>query len=235
MHYKKVIYWLVLLGGLFFSAMHNTARAMDVDDAQILDTGKCQLESWLRFNTDGTQRILSPACHVMGKLELNIAGTFEKDAQGMVLTDGQLQGKYVLKPLNDEDYAISMMMGAVRHTEPDDRDKSWSYFAKVPLSFVFRNGDVMLHTNWGMNHNQVGNTTRLTWGIGNEIKLNPRFNLLGEVFGENKGKPFFQAGVRTILIPEKVELDLTYGNKTGWDHDGRFVLLGLRLISPKWF
>lgn len=227
--------WLIMLSAVLFYGGRNTAVAMEVDDAHILDPGKCQLESWLRFDSDGTQRTLSPACRFFGDLEVNIAGTLEKDDRGMFLTDGQVQGKYLLMQTADEQTTLSLMMGAVRHTEHDGRERSWSYFMKAPVTFAFRGGDVLLHTNWGVNRNQAENTTRLTWGIGNETRLNDRFTFIGEVFGENKGKPLFQTGIRTTLVPDKVELDVTYGNKTDWEHDGRFVLLGLRLISPQWF
>jgi hypothetical protein len=232
---KNAAYWLVLLGGLLFSVVHNSVRAMQVDDARTLEKGQCQLESWLRFNHGGTQRTLSPACSPVGGLELNASAMFERDTQGMFLSEGQLQGKYLLTPVRDDGYIVSLVMGAVRQKEGEEREPSWGYFTKVPVSFVFGDGDVLLHTNWGVRRHQGDKTTRLTWGIGNETRLNARFTLLGEVFGEDKGKPLFQAGLRTTLIPEKVELDLTYGNRSDFPTDERFVLLGLRLISPAWF
>jgi hypothetical protein len=211
------------------------AMAMDVDDAQPLEDGKCQLESWLRFNHGGTQRTLSPACNILPGLEMGVSGTLEKDERGMFLSEGQLQGKYLIKPMDDAGYGVALMAGATRHTALDERDRSWSYFAKVPVSFAFRDGNVLLHTNWGVVRDQDEKTTRLTWGFGNESKITERVSFIGEVFGENKGKPLFQAGIRTALIPDKVEVDLTYGNKTNFAREERFVLLGLRLISPSWF
>lgn len=235
MQYGALRRLLVLAGGCMICAVQHSARAMDVDDAGTLEDGKCQLESWLQFNHGSTQRTLSPACNVLPDLELQATGTLEKDTRGTLLSEAQFQGKYLIKPTGASGYGVALMAGATRHTELDERNRSWSYFAKVPVSFAFRDGDVMLHTNWGVVRYQGEKTTRLTWGFGNESKITDRFSFIGEVFGENKGKPLFQAGVRTIVIPEKVEVDLTYGNKTNFAREDRFVLLGLRLISPSWF
>lgn len=222
-------------GGLLTSQGARAAGAMNVDDAQVLDAGKCQLETWGKFNHDGTERWLNPSCNLTGNLEVSWGNAWQRDAGGMYLATSQLQGKTVFREMTPGGYGIGMLAGASRQTNSgeDGHQRSWDVYSKLLTSFSFRDDDVLVHTNVGFNRIGEEQTTRLSWGAGNETRLLPRLSFIGEVFGENKGKPGYQAGVRTILVPDRVEMDLTYGNTFGRETRGRYVVLGLRFITPE--
>lgn len=225
--------------GVFAGESAHAAGAMNVDDAQVLDAGKCQLESWGKFNRGGTERWLNPSCNLSGNLEVSWGNAWQRDGSGVYLANSQLQGKTVFREMTPNGVGIGMLGGVVRQADGNDdggsRQRSWNYYAKLLTSFSLRDDAVLIHTNLGFNRLGKEQTTRLTWGIGNETRLLEKLSFIGEVFGENKGKPGYQAGVRATLVPDHVELDLTYGNTFGRETSGRYVVLGLRFISPEWF
>ena len=233
---KQILIATVAVHGLL-AGMQSAyaAGAMNVDDAQVLDANKCQLEAWGKFNRDGTERWLNPSCNLTGNLEVSWGNSWQRDATGLYLANSQLQGKTVFREMSPDSYGIGMLGGVVRQTDSGDdgRQRSWNYYSKLLTSFSFNDDAVLLHTNLGFIHRGKEQTTRLTWGLGNETRLIKHLSFIGEVFGENKGKPSYQAGIRATLVPEHVELDLTYGNTFGADTRGRYVVLGLRFITPE--
>jgi len=216
------------------------AGGMNVDDAQILEADTCQLESWAQFNHTGTERWFSPACSPNEHVEFSWAGAWQRDLSGTYLAASQFQGKTVLRELSSDVTAIGMLAGAERITEgmtesDSARQADWNYYAKLLTTSSFRDNDILLHTNLGVSQRKEDHTTSLTWGVGNETRLFGKTSLIAEVFGENKGRPSYQAGVRYGLIPEQLELDLTYGNHFGRDTQEAYFVLGLRFIAPGLF
>ncbi|EJL85729.1 hypothetical protein PMI16_03349 [Herbaspirillum sp. CF444] len=235
---KQLMIATMAVHGLLGMQSAYAAGAMNVDDAQVLDANKCQLEAWGKFNRDGTERWLNPSCNLTGNLEISWGNSWQRDANGMYLSNSQLQGKTVFKEMSANSYGVGMLGGVVRQTDSGDdndgaRRRSWNYYSKLLTSFSFKDDAVLLHTNLGFNHRGKEQTTRLTWGLGNETRLMERLSLIGEVFGENKGKPGYQGGIRAKLVPDHVEMDLTYGNTFGRETQGRYVVLGLRFITPE--
>ena len=93
------------------------------------------------------------------------------------------------------------------------------------------NDKVILHSNVGMLHTITSNT-RVTWGAGTETALGKRTWLIAETFQQKEGRPFFQAGVRHWIMPNRVQIDATVGNRFGSRTDERWFSVGLRLLPP---
>ena len=72
---------------------------------------------------------------------------------------------------------------------------------------------------------------RLTWGIGSETTLNENNLLIAETFGQSQAKPAFQLGLRHWLVPNRMQIDATYGNRFGHGTGERWFSLGLRILS----
>lgn len=118
----------------------------------------------------------------------------------------------------------------VRHPQADAGTRDW--YAYVPASFSFRDDAVVVHTNLGWLREGEIRRDRLTWGLGTEARFAERTWLIAETFGQNQGKPFYQLGLRHWLVPARVQLDATYGNRTGGGSNERWFSIGLRLLSP---
>jgi hypothetical protein len=57
-----------------------------------------------------------------------------------------------------------------------------------------------------------------------------RFGLIGETYQQDKGKPMVQLGGRIWVVPERVQIDGTVGDRFGGGE--RWFSIGLRLLTP---
>lgn len=216
--------------GLGVSAAE-AARPMVTDDARIVDAGACQVESWIKRNHSDTEYWAMPACNFTGNFELAFGAARGSDADGSRTTDIALQGKTLFRPLEANDWGAGLAFGAVRHPSDSESNLIGDLYAFVPISASFNDDRLVVHTNLGWLHERSERSHRLTWGVGAEAQVTPRVWLIGETFGENKGSPLFQVGLRYWIVPDRVQLDATYGNSWPGRSQDRWVSIGLRLLS----
>lgn len=220
-----------LLGSLFGSPAR-AARPLVTDDARVVDAHACQVESWVKTNRNSTEYWALPACNLTGNLELTLGGARTGDDGGTHTSDVQIQGKTVFTTLKTNGWGMGLVLGTIYHPHPANASRE--QFAYVPTSFSFRNDGVVLHTNVGWIRGEA-RRDRLTWGIGTEARLAVRTWLIAETFGQNQGKPFHQIGLRHWLVPDRVQLDATYGIRNGDQQGERWFSIGLRLLTPPLF
>src|SRR5450830_1650873 len=137
---KQLMIATMAVHGLLGMQSAHAAGAMNVDDAQVLGANKCQLETWGKCNRDGTERWLNPSCNLTGNLEISWGNSWQRDANGMYLSNSQLQGKTVFKEMSANRFRIGLLGRVVRHTECRDpnngaRQPSWNYYSKLLTSF----------------------------------------------------------------------------------------------------
>lgn len=207
----------------------HAARPMITDDARITDAKACQLESWVKNNGDSTEYWALPACNFTGNLELTVGGARTNDDTGTHPTDIVFQGKTLFKQLETNGWGIGLAAGMVHHPQADVGGRDW--YAYIPASFSFKDDRFVLHINLGWLSEQETNHQQGTWGLGSETQLTERTWLIAETFGQNTGKPFYQMGVRHWIVPNRVQIDTTYGNRVGNKMDEQWLSIGLRLLS----
>jgi len=209
------------------------ARPMITDDARIVDAGSCQVETWVTRNRNDTEYWALPGCNFTGNLEITVGGARGSDADGTRTTDVMLQGKTLFKPLEANGWGSGLVFGTVRHPAVDaDRNLIGDLYAYVPISFSLHDDRFVLHTNLGWLHEKEARHNRMTWGVGTETQITPRFGLIAETFGQNVGKPLYQVGLRFWVVPDRVQIDTTYGNSFDGRGQNRWLSIGLRLLSP---
>ena len=71
----------------------------------------------------------------------------------------------------------------------------------------------------------------MTWGVGLETRLTERTTLTSESFGQQRGKPFFQFGIKHWLLLERLQLDANYGDRFGRGGAERYVSIGMVLFG----
>jgi len=209
----------------------HAARPLITDDARIVDPKSCQLETWVRRNVDSREYWALPACNPTGNLELSFGGAMTNELGSTHTTDVQVQAKTVFKPLEANGWAIGLAVGNLRHPG-QRRDFASDLYGYVPASYSFANDRVVVHTNVGWLRPEDRSAHRFAWGIGAEVKLNERVYLIPEVFNQNGGRAHFQAGVRYWVIPGRMQVDATYGDRLGGGQGVRWYTLGMRLLSP---
>ena len=228
---------LILMAAIgVLAAPAHAARPMITDDARLTDAQACQVESWLKFNRGSTEKWALPACNPGGNLELTLGGALGEDAQGMRTTDVVLQGKTLFKPLEANGWGVGLAFGMVTHPAiSPNRNLSGDVYFNLPASFSLRDDALVLHLNLGALRSGEAGDTRTTWGMGSETRLGAANILVAEAYGQDRGRPYYQLGLRHWIVPDRVQVDATAGNRFGMQGGERWYSLGLRLISPAIF
>jgi hypothetical protein len=208
------------------------ARPMITDDARVVDPQACQLETWQRRNQGSTERWALPACNPTGNLELTFGGARTTEAGETHTTDTVLQAKTVFRKLDPDGWGVGLAVGRLhRPREEANRDFASDLYGYVPVSVSYAGGAAVLHTNVGVARPTDRSAHRITWGVGAEVQLHSQVYLIPEVFSQVAGRPFFQGGVRVWLIPNRLQVDATYGDRVGASEGSRWFSLGLRIIT----
>lgn len=204
---------------------------MAVDDAGIVAPGSCQLESWVRRARPGNETWALPACNPGGDLELTVGGASIASQGGRTEGDVLMQAKTLLRPLESGGWGVALAAGGIRHRQAGTTD----LYAYVPATLSLADDALLVHANLGWLREGARRRDHLSWGVGSEWRLTPRTSLLAETFGQDAGRPAWQAGVRQWLLPERLQLDATCGNRLGGGGAGqRWVALGLRWLPKPW-
>ena len=220
---------LMLLVGA--SSAH-AARPMITDDARLTDEGACQVESWAHIHGNQHEFWALPACNPGGNLEFTLGGALAYDGNRPESGAAVIQLKTLFKPLETNGYGMGLAAGYA--TQPGSAHSGNPYFY-VPVSFSLLDDRVVFHTNLGYTRERENHENRLTWGLGSETQLTDRTWLIAESYGQDKGHPFFQVGIRHWIVPNRMQIDTTYGSQFGAINDQHWFSIGLRLISPRLF
>lgn len=215
--------------GLLMGGLAQAARPMITDDARIVDAKACQLESWVKHPKGHAEFWALPACNFSGNLELTVGGALTRMDGGTRTSAQLLQGKTLLKPLESNGWGVALALGMSRDPRRE-AGGGHDMYAYMPVSFAFRDDRLLVHTNVGWLREQGSRGQHLTWGLSTEAQLQQHTWLIAETFGQGGGKPFMQVGLRYWLVPDKVQIDATYGNRVGEGRQ-RWFSLGLRLLS----
>jgi hypothetical protein len=220
---------LSLLACLAFSQLAHAARPMITDDARIVDDKSCQIETWLKANSGSNEYWALPSCNFTGNLEIAAGGAVTRQGGAGETTDLLLQGKTLFKTLDPNGWAWGLVAGAASH--PDISKKMLGdVYAYVPVTFSFRDDTVLLHANLGWMKDKLANSSATTWGIGGEVEVTPTTWLIGESYGDDQGRPYYQLGLRYWVVHNRVQIDATYGNRSIGGES--WFSIGLRLLSP---
>lgn len=224
---------LLALPGLLLAAQAaHAARPMTTDDARLTDAGACQVESWVHLHGGQREIWALPACNPGGNFELTLGGALSYSGTRQERGAQVIQGKTLFKPLATNGYGIGIAAGYA--TQPGSAHSGHPYFY-VPVSFSLADDLAVIHTNLGYTRERENHENRLTWGVGGEIQLSAQNYLIAETYGQDKGSPFFQLGLRHWIVPNYLQIDTTVGSRFGQFSEERWLSIGLRLISPTWF
>jgi hypothetical protein len=68
--------------------------------------------------------------------------------------------------------------------------------------------------------------------VGGELPLSARIIAIAETYGEATMGTRYQVGLRMWVVPQRVQIDTTYGNQVGQPEHLRWFTVGVRLLSP---
>ena len=139
-----------------------------------------------------------------------------------------VQGKTLIRPLETGSYGFGFAFGITR----PDHGRGGADYAYVPLSLMSSTGRAVVHFNLGWLRDHVLRASRTTWGLGAEYACTERVSVFGEVFGDDATDPKLRAGFSFGLIPDRIQLDTTYGHSTAAAHDSDFYSIGINIYMP---
>lgn len=178
-----------------------------VDDAEIVERGACELDGWhARGDRDNHETVAVGSCQFVPGVQLGISATFGREAGESAESFG-IEGKTVFRETSPSGIGVGLVAGADYGRQSDRID---TVHAFVPLSFDPIE-TVRLNLNVGWEWDREDRRHFATWGAGATWAALPRFALIGEVFGRDRGRAAAQLGVRPEIIEGTFHLDLVYG------------------------
>ena len=229
------------LSALLFPALTWAARPMITDDANVVDPGSCQLESWVKHSGLGTERWALPGCNFFGDIEITLGGSSQsaRDDPSSEWTVLQFKKRWI--KLEPGQWGISTSIGHVdarpRYTGLPVNSTLFPVrdgYLNVPMTYLSPKGWVV-HVNVGWIQHHLDQKDRPTWGLGGEWPINQRSYLIAETFGESGTRTKYQMGFRTWIKPQKLQVDTTMGQPIGIGGDQRWISIGIRWLGDPLF
>lgn len=209
------------------------ARPLITDDARVVDAKSCQVESWVRRERSHMEVWALPGCNFAGDIEFTMGGQAREAANSP--RQFVVQAKALLKPLETNGWGAALTLGHAHHSVINGGKVIRDFYVNAPLSRSFLDDKVVVHANLGWLRDGETSKDRTTWGVGTETQLNSRVYWVAEAFGQLSRESQYQVGLRFWVIPDRVQVDTTFGNSfgaAGGGNQARWFSIGLRLLSP---
>lgn len=222
------------------SAVPAIGQQYITDDAAITEYRACQIQMWHGERSSWMLPVCTPLPGV--ELSLGFIAVWEDDADGHF--EYTAQAKTVMRPLAMNSWGVGFVLGTGRDPAfSSTTSQSYSLYAYLPFSLSLANDRVVLHQNTGWFHGRREGSghNAVTWPARADIGVRKNLFAVAEVLGAEgigpeggAGSPAeYQAGLRTWLRPETVQLDVRFGallrnpgiRAAGWT-------VGLALIAP---
>lgn len=179
------------------------AQQMFVDDAAVTTERSFQIETWYGSRESWFLTAISP---VQG-LEIG-TGIGVDSRDGFDPSNWILEAKFVPGDLEATGSAVGLAAGALYNFDGEFEE----YFAYIPYSRMILDDSSVLHFNVGFEAIQDEEWEyELITGLRGDFGITDRFALLGEVAAANFNDAFYQGGIRISLVPDLLEMDITYG------------------------
>ena len=189
-----------------------------------------------------------PVCTPAKNLELSFGfiAVWHDNANGHLEYVAQI--KTLFKPLVVDSWGVGFVLGTGRDLTSAEIAHAYSIYAYAPISESLWHDRVILHQNLGLfyNHRERQGDNSFTWAVRGDTRLAGRIGhgLVGviEIYGAERAfgsdahtTTEYQAGLRTWIRPDRVQVDLTHG-RTLWrpfaTTGGPGWTIGLTLVTP---
>jgi hypothetical protein len=217
-----------------------SAQHFAVDDAPVVDTATCQVDAWHGRLAGWAV----PACNLFGELEIAAGVGWIRDPGDEWSLDYVVQGKYGLRPLQPGGVGVSLVTGIGLGPAAQVMGRRFhEVFVYVPASVSTAGDRFVAHVNLGWSAELDGPAGEeralhaVVWGGRGDLSLSGGLMLIGEVFGTGRETPEYQLGFRAELLPGRLSMDVSYGDRLR-DRSGATrigLVVGLAWTSPSLF
>jgi hypothetical protein len=201
------------------------------DNAVVVTPKTCQLETWAQSMHDGHEYWAQPACNFTGNLEFSVGAARVHPDTGESASVSQFQAKTVLLQRGEGAWSLGGSMAAARDTaSPHGRSAFQTYFAKALASWYPRD-DLEVDLNLG-GANVYGSGTFALAGAAIQYEIIETLQLLAETYRDEPGRAKYQVGVRYIVVPDRFEAYVSYGDRFGAPSGRWLAIFGIRVQTP---
>lgn len=246
----------LLLAAAALAPIAHAARPFVTDDARIVDPGGYQIETYVKAQrgTRLTEYWFLPAANFGGRadrFEFTLGGNYTWASEGGNSNLLLAQVKTLLRPLETNGFGLALTLGvsrvkpgsaqivvetpfdAIDAPAPDDETSTrvrYNPYVNAIASVSLADDAVVLHFNGGVTRNNVDRSNVGNWGVGAEIALDRQWFGIAEAYGLSEEKPAYQLGVRYWAIPNRLQVDGTYGFQNASPSNLRWISVGLRIL-----
>ena len=209
------------------------AGAYAVDDSDITDPGKCEVDSWVSSSVSRhVSANTNPTCGVPFAFPLEISAQITRaNAAGSWTTTAQPQLKVNFVPSGVGAIGVGIA-GIVTYDFIDRQTSGAEIYVPVTLT---PNKDLRINLNLGWLYDQPTNLNWVTWGVSAELSVTDIVTLIGEVYVQSghairpasTAWPRVQTGIR-FTPRESFDIDVIYGRNINGENRNWFTL-GLNL------
>lgn len=198
----KTCRYLSVFGAAFSPLLWAAGGHHAVDDAEILEAGECQVESWVEFLRGGDELWqVGPACN-LGGVEWTLSYERFRVDGGDSFNAVTPEAK-IARDLGNG-WAVG---GAVGATYDGDASRWQTMELRLPVTW-FAHDLVAVHAT-AAHFFERGDDNAWFWGLASDITLPADFELLVEAFRE-ANEWFGRVGLRYFLPFEGLIVDLSY-------------------------
>lgn len=231
---------LIILFLVFGVNLVFAARPMITDDARVVDEHSCQLETWGQYSHQIGEFWAIAGCNFIYDVEISFGGLLSNEPT-QTMSDHKTKwsgrkfvigAKKVLKDLETDGYSFGLALGNAYNfrqlKNPND------FYLYAPISKAFFDNRLFVHANLGykLEHNPFSEHI-YNIGLGLEQEVSQRVWILAESIYERLDTPKYQFGLRIWLMPDRIQLDGTYGN--AFKGGQSWVSVGLRFLGPQMY
>lgn len=204
----------------------HAGRPLATDDAGVIETGQCEVESFLARASEreapstrgGTVQF---GCGVGTQTQVALsAATFRTAGQSEQVWT--LSGKTALGEAAGGTWALAYGLNAVK--APGRSLGHEGSFINGVLTFPL--GNVLkMHANLGWSHSQAGHQSTTNWALALEHGNSSGVDVMAETFASDReSSPWIQLGLRWAAMPDKLFIDASWGRQTGSTHPSQLTL-----------
>ena len=180
------------------------AQQMIVDDTDITTARSVQLEAWYGEVETWIQTGVG-----LNHVWEFTPGIILDSNNDFAISNYVGEFKFIPGDLDFEGWSYGWVLGMIF----DDRMGVDEFYTYLPYTFSVLDGSTLLHANVGLGGDRVDGEWDYAaiYGVRADFDIVDRITLLTEVYTTNIEPPNFQGGLRLHLVPDRLEMDITYG------------------------
>lgn len=215
MRWYRPVQLLAALAALTLCGAAQAARPLATEDADVLDRGQCEVEGVIAQSKPSGEPstrgwTAQGACGVGANTQLALAYNRSRtdDADFSALLFG---GKTAILTREGEGLGLSLAYGLVSaKAENGSMEHELSYLNAVATRELARGWTG--HANLGWLRSESASTNSTTWNLALERALGNGVDLMGELYGDDRAKPWIGVGARWA-VSDKLSLNAAWATQ----------------------